>query len=249
MSGEGINSTPTTKKVKPLQNVIPGPDGFTSLMEDGHTSPPFLHQSGNNLLAELQRRAPDLFGDVEFSQGPVKSWERSAVKLLDNNGGIDIGKSVRISDIVRGRIVFDTPEQLAVIRSLLNDKKARDDLGIEYSKDRFSDPNENFYRDINMTVKLPNGHYSEIQINQRDMLASADFTHASYEQMDIIRKSNPNPLTGDAERQYHLLENYTRDVHLYGASRAPEGFDDLLSEQSQTELNNYVEMRQGETAY
>lgn len=63
--------------------------------------------------------------------------------------------------------MIDTPEQIRAIRETLSDPEKRAALGIVEIKDRFAVPSATHYRDINMTVRLENGHLAEIQINQR----------------------------------------------------------------------------------
>lgn len=148
-----------------------------------------LANSGQKITDTLRQRFPGLFDTVEFSQGPTKKWDRSVVKLLGEEGSLaDPIKSDKVVDLVRGRVVIDSADQVRAVREILADDTLRRELGIEYAKDRFANPSATHYRDINMSIRLPNGHIAEIQINQRDMLAAAEFTHDPYEDADAMQK-------------------------------------------------------------
>ena len=238
---------------KPIQVIVEGDGAFTRLYEDGHASQPFLKDSGNKIAETLRRDFPDILGEATFVQGPVKGWDRSAAKLAsDTQPGLDLSKAADITDIARGRIVIDTPEQIRAIRETLADPEKRAALGIVEAKDRFAVPSGTHYRDINMTVRLENGHLAEIQINQRDLLAASEFTHDAYEEMSGIEKRaalEGRPLTVSEEESYRRLANYTRDVHDYGAVKVP-GLDDLLSDKGRNRLNaDYADRLKSDPAF
>ncbi len=228
---------------KPQQHLGDGPDRFMGVYEEGHASVGLMDQTGNQLADTMKEQFPGLFDDVQFQQGPVKEIDRTAAKLLDKNGNFDQSKAAGVTDIVRGRIVIDTPEQIMAIRQILADENSRKEMGIVNVKDRFAVPSDTHYRDINLTVQLPNGHLAEIQINQRDMLAAADFTHDSYEDADAIAKrSNGQFQSGDDLEAKERLDNYSRDVHDYGAAKVP-GLDDTLSPEGRAKLEKDYAIR------
>lgn len=211
---------------------------FTRLFEEGQASPPFLDESGKKIAEAMRDQFPDLLGDVEFTQGPVKTLERSAAKLSHESKPIlDPGKAENIVDLARGRIVIDTPDQIRAIREFLKPENLKT-LGIEYVKDRFAKPSDTHYRDINLNVRLENGHIAEIQINQRDLLAASEFTHDSYEDIDAIKKRaalENRDLSKAEEIDVEKLKDYTRDTHDYGAAKVP-GIDELLSDEGRAKL-------------
>jgi hypothetical protein len=148
-----------------------------------------LANRGEMISAKFREKFPGLFDDVSFSEGDLKGWDRSARKLLGDKGNaLDHQKVPDVVDLRRGRIVIENADQVKAVREILSDDKLRSELGIEYAHDRFANPSPTHYRDINMSVRLPNGHVAEIQISQRDMLAAAEFTHDPYEDADALRK-------------------------------------------------------------
>lgn len=230
-------------KEKPQQHLGDGPDRFMGVYEEGHSSVGLMDQTGNNIAGTMKEKFPGLFDDVQFQQGPVKEIDRTAAKILDKNGDFDQSKAAGVTDIVRGRIVIDTPEQIMAIRQILADENSRKELGIVNVKDRFAVPSDTHYRDINLTVQLPNGHLAEIQINQRDMLAAADFTHDSYEDSAALNKKNSGQFSsGDDLQTIEKLDNYSRDVHDYGAAKV-SGIDDLLSPEGRAKLEKDYAIR------
>lgn len=211
---------------------------FTLLYEQANISPPLLDQTGDAITDGLRAQYPDLFNDVEFQQGPVKGFGRTASKLIDpDTGQIDPSRAANITDLVRGRIVVDTPEQIRAVQQFLTDNA--EELGIKNVKDRFAKPSGTHYRDMNLSVELENGHIAEIQINQRDMLAASEYTHDAYEELDAITKRaslENRPLTDvEAARQATLMD-FVQDVHDRGAAQVP-GIDDLLNEGGQARLD------------
>jgi len=212
-----------------------------------------LTESGQTITGRLKERYPGLFDDVEFSQGPLKAWDRSVVKLLGDIGNIvDPAKGDKVVDLVRGRIIIDNAGQVRAIREILADDELRKELGIEYAKDRFAKPSDTHYRDINMSIRLPNGHIAEIQVNQRDMLAAAEFTHDPYEDADAIRKRaqiRGEKMTVNEARDQKRLKNYAQDVHNRGAARF-EGADELLNEAGRAKLDaDFAARRAADPAY
>jgi len=234
-------------------SVVEGDGAFTRLYEEGHASQPFLKDSGNRIAETLRRDFPGILGEATFDQGPVKTWDRTAAKLAsDTQPGLDLSKAADITDIARGRIVIDTPEQIRSIREVLADPEKRAALGIVETKDRFAVPSATHYRDINMTVRLENGHLAEIQINQRDLLAASEFTHDAYEEMNTLDKRavlENRSLTALENEQYARLRDFTRDVHDYGAAKVP-GLDDLLSDKGRNRLHaDYADRLKSDPAF
>lgn len=209
---------------------------FSLLYEEAHASVPLLDETGTRITQAMKNFDPALSG-VTFQQGPVKAFDRAAAKLIDEKTGkLDPAKASGVIDLVRGRIVVDTPEQVQTVRRFLAENAEA--LGIKNIKDRFAKPSGTHYRDINLSVELENGHIAEIQINQKDMLAASEFTHDAYEEIDKINRNaaqqNRDLNPQEQARRAELLD-FVRDVHDRGASRV-QGLDSLLSQDGQNVL-------------
>jgi len=206
---------------------------FGQLYEEGKASIPLHERKGGEIAADMRKQFPELLGDAKFEVGPLKELDRAQEKL-----GEFRGNHQNIVDIVRGRIVVDTPDQIRAVREYL--QAHAKEMGIEVIKDRFAVPSETHYRDINIKVRLPNGHVAEIQINQRDLLASSEFTHDSYEDVQSLDReadAQGRDLTESEREKRAKLLDYTRDTHDAGAKKVP-GIDDLLSEKGRARVNH-----------
>jgi len=212
---------------------------FTQLFESAPASNELMKEQGAAVAEAFREQFPELFEGVEFSGGPIKEWDRALLKLLDESTGqLDPAKGQNVVDLVRGRIVIDTADQVRAIREVLADPDTRAALGIEYVKDRFAEPSGSHYRDINIAIRLPDGHLAEIQINQRDMLAASEFTHDAYEDIDAIQtraKLENRDLTPAEVDEIRDLSRFTRDAHNYGAARF-EGAEELLNSNGRAKL-------------
>ncbi|MBP7759726.1 MAG: hypothetical protein KA099_04105 [Alphaproteobacteria bacterium] len=216
---------------------------FSLLYEEAHASVPLLDDAGKRLVQSMADFDPALRG-VTFQQGPVKAFDRAAAKLInESTGTLDPSKASEIIDLVRGRIVVDTPEQVQAVRKYLQAHAS--ELGIVSFKDRFAKPSDTHYRDINMSIQLENGHIAEIQINQKDMLAASEFTHDAYEELAKIERKaqlENRPLTDTEAQRRAELRNFVRDVHDRGAARVPN-LDSLLNADGQKKLDKDTQLR------
>lgn len=205
---------------------------FQQLYEEAQASLGAFGRYGHTLLTRLHEYNPELFAGAEFKQGRLKSFERAEAKL------IELGGNPRgMADLVRGRILVDTAEQIAATREFLTNEAEK--LGIELIKDRFAKPNDTHYRDIVLRLRLYNGHVCEIQINQRDLLATSKLTHKFYEEIQAIDRraeAEGRYLTPEERVVRQWLLDYTRDAHDLSAARIA-GIDDLLSEEGRARLD------------
>ncbi len=200
----------------------PQPDlSFDDLHKQAQESMPLLERSAQNLLDRLKAQNSELFKDVIFEMGPLKTRERALVKIEK-----DYGSDPReIKDLVRGRFVVDTPEQIAALKKALLEERDIDSM-----KDKYERPSSDTgYRDLNTKVALENGHIAEIQIQQRDMLRVNKPTHNLMEQrQDIIRQaaSETRMLSPAEENLKNTIESQAKELH---AAAAHDGhLDELL---------------------
>jgi len=183
------------------------------------------------MIDDLRRLHPGLFDNIQFETGPLKTVDRATAKII---GDYD-GDHSQIRDLARGRLVVDTPEQVDAIRNYLAQNRAA--LGIEEMKDRFANPSGTNFRDINMSMRLPNGHVVELRIEQRGLLEAARLTHEPYERVQEIErqaKLEGRNLT-DAERiERQRLLDQVRDIH--DSAARPAGLNTLLNDQGRARL-------------
>src|SRR5690606_6703765 len=100
------------------------------------------------------------------------------------------------------------------------------------------------FRDINMKMRLPNGHVAEFRIEHRGLLEAAHHTHDPYEKVqDIERRASleNRPLTPDEMFDRQKLMDEVRDIHAHAAN--PAGLDSLLNDQGRAKLATHAQER------
>jgi len=106
---------------------------------------------------------------------PLKGRTRAEEKVSEDYNG-DISK---LSDLLRGTVVFDTPEAALAaaseIRGTMTVVKDKDTLAPGTKDKGFG------YRDINLVVQMPGGSKAEIQLMTRAMADAKAMGHKHYE--------------------------------------------------------------------
>ena len=187
------------------------------------------HMQG--IFDDLKQSNPTLFENAELQIGDIKSPKRALEKIVGDYGG----DASKIGDLVRGRIVADTPEQIQTIREYISEHS--DEIGIEKMKDRFAKPSDTGFRDINAKIGLADGVSAEFRVEHRDVMEAADHTHKPYERVQEIERQaeiEGRLMTADerAERQ-QILDN-VRDIH--GEPARAAGLDELLNEEGRARM-------------
>jgi len=190
---------------------------FEQLYKQACQSVPMVQNLGGNLLLSLQTCYPGLFDEAELEIGPLKRLDRATDKII----GDYKGDHTQIYDLARGRIIVDTVEQIEALRKYLDDNK--EVLGIEKWKDRFAEPSDTGFRDINMNIRLPNGHVIEFRVEHRAMLNVAKLTHELYEKIQKINRApvkEDRDFTAEEVREETHLFDAIRDIHSHPAQKA-----------------------------
>ncbi|SMC89988.1 NAD:arginine ADP-ribosyltransferase [Kibdelosporangium aridum] len=110
----------------------------------------------------------------------LKDPERAMKKINDDYDG----DPSRLVDLVGSMIVFDRLDQIYDALAVLRDKAViKDGTGFEIVryKDRFQKPQGSGYCDIQMNVRLPNGHIGEFRLHLAKVEVVAKWDHALYE--------------------------------------------------------------------
>lgn len=113
---------------------------------------------------------------------PVKGEKRALEKVNSDYRG-DWGQ---LTDMVRGSIAVDSPEELErVIERMKSDPNVKI---AKQPKDRMNKPLPVGYRDIMVHIRMPNGMVAEMQLHLKPMLLAKDFGegHHHYETMRSI---------------------------------------------------------------
>ncbi|MFD0810731.1 toxin glutamine deamidase domain-containing protein [Amycolatopsis umgeniensis] len=122
----------------------------------------------NRIVAELAGE-----NDTPGARTEPKTEARALAKIAKYDGD-----AARLVDLVGAKIQFNT---VADAYNALNKIMARDDLKIVKFEDRFANPQASGYRDLQMNVRLPNGHVAELRLHLKTIDEVAVFEHALYE--------------------------------------------------------------------
>jgi hypothetical protein len=190
----------------------PQPDlSFDDLYKQAGDSVPVLEKNAQNLLDRLKTQNPEMFESVIFEMGSLKEPDRALAKINSDYGG----DPRQIKDLVRGRFVVDTPEQITAIKQAM-----LGEFDVDTMNDKYLVPTETGYRDLNTKIGLENGHIAEIQVQQRDMLRVNKVTHGLMEEAQEIKrlaKAENRFFTLEEETKITVLENQARELHAAAA--------------------------------
>ncbi|WP_191256276.1 WXG100-like domain-containing protein [Amycolatopsis oliviviridis] len=128
------------------------------------------NQGDLNRIAE--RIAADNNGEASGRPG-VKDDDRAKAKIA----GYD-GDASQLTDLVGAKIQFDS---VADVYNALAAVVADGTLKIVSFDDRFANPQDSGYRDLQMNVRLPNGHVAELRLHLRHIDTVSAYEHALYE--------------------------------------------------------------------
>ena len=207
---------------KGLQN----PDlNLKQLYDQAGEAMPDFAEFGQNFLQYLQDKYPEQFTGIEFQSAPLKDLERIQDKIIGDYGG----SHTRISDMVRGRLLVETPEQIQIIRDEI--AALKETLGIVKVKDFYAEPLETHFRTLNTQVRLPNGHVAEFRVDQHDMAIAGEKAHKLYEEIQAIErtaKAENRPLTED--EMVRRNELYEQQQAIFHDPAQKNNLDSLLNE-------------------
>jgi hypothetical protein len=149
----------------------------TQIIADLDTIYKMASDADPELRALIARIAEDTNGQTQFPNG-LKGMERALQKINADYKG----DASRITDITRGRIVYETLDDLYSGLKTLHEEGV-----IAYFKDRFLKPADSGYSDILTNVELSNTHIGELRLELRQINEVASVEHLIYEQIRSIK--------------------------------------------------------------
>jgi hypothetical protein len=204
------------------------------LYDQATQAQPELKSYGENFLQYLQDKYPGQFDGVYFEQGRLKEFDRVVEKIEADYAG----DHTKIADIVRGRLLVETPEQIAIIREEIAD--LRQSMNIEKLKDFYAEPLSTHFRTLNSQVRLPGGHVAEFRIDQHDMAIASHATHDLYEEKQKIERNaqlENRPLTNEEiERRNNILEEQRIE---FDRASNKANLDSLLNEKGAATMQSH----------
>ncbi|WP_207945281.1 hypothetical protein, partial [Actinomadura rubrisoli] len=141
----------------------------------------------NNVLKDLAND-PD---DAKMRPGR-KDRVRALDKIIIESGG----NPSKLNDLLGGKVQFDSVADLYQALDRVQEVVARHGVEIVSIKDRLQNPQPSGYRDIRMTVRMPNGHIGELRLHLRSVDEVAAYEHSLYE----VSRDLPNVAAEAAQR-------------------------------------------------
>lgn len=123
-------------------------------------------------------------------------------KLRRANDKIDAdydGDASRLVDVAGAYIQFDKVKDVYAALAVLKDEP---NLEIVKFKDRFAKPTESGYRDLQMSVRMSNGHIAELRLHLKSLDEITKYEHAHYEvrrDLEAIANDENRPMTTEEE--------------------------------------------------
>lgn len=149
---------------------------INALLEDAHGDPSHLNQL-RDVLEDLAAFGRPLGGYRKWEAG-LKESEAARQKVRRKIASGEYQGAEECTDLVRGRIFFDTLPELYRAVGRLHGNGTRDRLHgsgqgapakIVAMDDRFVEPKKNGYVEVSAIVRLPSGHLAEIQFHLKDV--------------------------------------------------------------------------------
>jgi hypothetical protein len=148
--------------------------------------------------AELNQLARRVSRDIEGSKAGWRTQEKDRRRALDKIAHYGNVAS-RLTDLAGAKIEFATLSDLYDALQLITDS---DDFDVVRFDDRFLAPMKSGYRDVQMLLRLSNGHLGEFRLHLSKIDAVAEWEHALFEvrrDLDSLAKDAGRDLT-DVER-------------------------------------------------
>lgn len=190
----------------------------------------------NRYLDELYQKADegkDTLRNVlnELANDPadakMRPGRKDRVRALDKIINESDGDASALNDLLGGKVQFDSVADLYRALDRVQETARRHGVEVVSIKDRLRKPQPSGYRDIRMTVRMPNGHIGELRLHLRSFDDVADYEHSLYE----VSRDLPNV----AEERAALGE---RDAPLTPEERAVrEAINRRLNERFDAALN------------
>jgi uncharacterized protein YukE len=165
-----------------------------------------LYAKAKVAQAELTRIVDQLAADNDGEAHARKELK----KLGRANDKIDAdysGDASRLVDVAGAYIQFDKVKDVYAALAVL---AGHPDLEIVKFKDRFAKPTESGYRDLQMSVRMSNGHIAELRLHLKSLDEVTLYEHALYE----VRRDLDSAAYDDGDRPLTAEEAGLRDALL-----------------------------------
>jgi hypothetical protein len=179
-----------------------------------------------------EKRAPEAVPAADWAKpggmlfiAPTKGLDRAQEKVAADYKG----DWSRLQDAARCTIAVDTIEE---VHDMVDKLKASGMVLAKPAKDRYAGkPLEVGYRDVNMIIRAPNGHLTEVQVNTKAMMEAKNEGHKQYEiTRKLEAKHGDKPIAKwPAKDQAAYAPAIAEQKRIYGAA-----YDGLQNKRKQT---------------
>lgn len=184
------------------------PTEFEELYRRAQEAMPGFEARANELLENLRAQHPGVFDDVTFEMGNLKDMQTALDKIETRYNG-DVSK---ITDLVRGRFVVQSTEQIEILNEALGQNP--DILNFD---NRFENPvNNTGFRNLAGNTITPNGVTAEIQVVHQDLKVVNTYTHRQMERVRDIRTeahAEGRNLTSAEKKEIKQIESDMREAN------------------------------------
>lgn len=170
---------------------------------------------------ETQKRAPEDVPAADWEKpggmlfiAPTKGLERAQEKVAADYDG----DWSRLQDAARCTVAVDSIDE---VHAMVEKLKASGMVLAKPMKDRYGgDPLPVGYRDVNMIIRAPNGHLTEVQVNTKAMMEAKNEGHKEYEVSRTLEaKHGKKPLAKWPPKDRAAFENaIAEQKRIYGAA-------------------------------
>ncbi|MBF6412285.1 toxin glutamine deamidase domain-containing protein [Nocardia cyriacigeorgica] len=145
-------------------------------------------------------------------QAGWRNEPKDRVRAEDKVAGYE-GNVSRLTDLVGAKIVFDSVSDIYRAAGLLASDERIEIVDFD---DRFNEPVGSGYRDLQMKVRMPNGHIAELRLHLSHIDEVAKYEHALYEgrrDLKALAESEGRELTPNESALKAALER--RSVEMF----------------------------------
>ncbi|WP_344279186.1 ADP-ribosyltransferase [Actinomadura napierensis] len=153
-----------------------------------------LYDAADEHKGTLHAVLRDLANEPEDAK--MRPGRKDRVRALDKIINENDGDASTLNDLLGGKVQFDGVADLYRALDRVQDVTRRHGVEVVSIKDRLRSPQPSGYRDIRMTVRMPNGHIGELRLHLRSFDAVAEHEHSLYE----VSRDLPNVAEEGAAR-------------------------------------------------
>lgn len=190
-----------------------------------------MASSGVEKFARELALVLDIDPDINYQRAALKKMGRIMEKARNKYEG-DVRS---ICDIARGRILFDDPDQIHTLRSMMKagkkthpfiQKWAERGIYLVHFEDCFENPKSSGYVGINMKLSIDLGkgrhHICELQLMHRDMVHTDMESRRLYERIRLVTdqaQAQGRELTDQEQKRVGTMQKENRALYAQAISR------------------------------